>query len=61
MAEVLDNYKKQQLEWNLKVTTECPLSYVRQQVALQNELLFCVEIPWPLLHLWRKLLETIFR
>jgi uncharacterized protein YecE (DUF72 family) len=43
----------------LKVTTKCPLSYVRQQVALQNELLFCVEIPWPLLHLWSKLLETI--
>lgn len=59
MSEVLDNYKKQKIDWKLKLSTEAPLSYVRRQVDVLNDILFCVEIPWPLLHLWYKFLEGV--
>lgn len=55
MSEVLDDYKKRKLDYKLKLGSEAPLSYVRRQVNLANEILFCVEIPWPLLLLWNKL------
>lgn len=39
----------------MKLSSEAPLSYVRRQVDLANEILFCVEIPWPSLLLWNNL------
>ena len=29
MSDILADYKKHQFEWKLKVTTECPLHYIR--------------------------------
>lgn len=57
MFEILEAYKNQELEWSLKLGTECPLHYVNQQASQQYEFLLCVEIPWPLLRLWSDLLE----
>lgn len=55
MSEVLEEYKKRKLDWKLKLSSEAPLSYVKRQVDLASEILFCVEIPWPLLLLWNNL------
>ena len=52
IPEVLEDYKKRKLDWKLELSSEAPLSYVRRQVDLANEILFCVEIPWPFLLLW---------
>ena len=57
MSEILESYKKRKIEWTLKIGTEFPLHYVKQQGSEQYEFLFCVEIPWPLLRLWSELLE----
>lgn len=57
MSDVLDAYKKEDLEWKLKITTECPLHYIKKQVAEQYEFLYCVEIPWPLLRVWSEALN----
>lgn len=57
MADVLSNYKQKALEWQLKVSTEFPLHYIRQQNALNQEFVVCIEIPWPLLRMWSQLLE----
>ena len=51
MSDIIADYKKRQLEWTLKLSTECFLHYVKQQVAQELEFLFCIEIPWPLLRL----------
>ena len=59
MSEILESYKKRKIEWALKIGTEFPLHYVKQQASQQYEFLFCVEIPWPLLRLWSELLEGI--
>ena len=56
MSDVLNDYRRQQLEWKLKFQTESPLHYVRQQAASKYEIVFCIEIPWPLLKLWKDLL-----
>jgi len=53
----MNEYKKNKYTWELKVNTECPLDYIRQQKAQEFEFLFCVEIPWPALCLWRALVE----
>ena len=58
MSEVLEEYSKRKLDWQLKVSSEAPLTYVRQQVDLFNKILFCVEIPWPLLNVWKNIRET---
>ena len=58
MSEVLEDYKKRKLDWKLRFSAEAPLSYVKRQVDLSNEILFCVEIPWPLLHLWNNLRQN---
>ena len=50
--------KKRKIEWALKIGTEFPLHYVKQQASQQYEFLFCVEIPWPLLRLWSELLSA---
>ena len=55
MSEFFEDYKKRKLDYKLKLSSEAPLSYVRRQVDLANEILFCVEIPWPWLLLWNKL------
>ena len=53
MSDILADFKNRQLEWTLKLSTECPLHYVKQQVAQgELEFLFCIEIPWPLLRLF---------
>ena len=57
MSDLLENYKKQKLDWKLKLAAESPLSYVRRQADLVNEILFCVEIPWGLLNLWKIILD----
>lgn len=57
MSEILESYKKRKIERTLKIGTEFPLHYVKQQGSEQYEFLFCVEIPWPLLRLWSELLE----
>ena len=57
MSEILNDYMQRKIDWELKLSSEAPFSYVSRQLDLQNELLFCVEIPWPLLHLWRNLLQ----
>ena len=41
----------------MKLVTESPLSYVRHQAGLVNEILLCVEIPWGLLNLWKTIIE----
>ena len=58
MSDILADYKKRQLEWTLKLSTECLLHYVKQHVAQELELLFCIEIPWPLSRLWKELLDS---
>jgi len=55
MSEVLEDYKKRKLDHKLKLSSEAPLSYVKRQADLANEILFCVEIPWSLLLLCIKL------
>ena len=57
MADVLSNYKQKALGWQLKVSTEFPLHYIRQQNALNQEFIVCIEIPWPLLRMWSQLME----
>ena len=49
MADLLSEYKRQEIEWQLKLSSEFPLEYVRRQAASQYDFLCCVEIPWPLL------------
>ncbi|CAB3977588.1 Hypothetical predicted protein [Paramuricea clavata] len=39
MSEVLEEYKRK-LDWKLKLSSEAPLTYVRRQVDLANEILF---------------------
>ena len=56
MADVLSIYKKQAIEWQLQVSTDFPLHYIRQQNALNQEFLVCIKIPWPLLRLWNQLM-----
>ena len=58
MFDILADYKKLQLEWTLKLSTECLLHYVKLQVAQELEFLFCIEIPWPLLRLWKELVDS---
>ncbi|CAB4039331.1 Hypothetical predicted protein [Paramuricea clavata] len=58
MSEILEDYKKRKLDWKIKFNSEPPLSYVRRHVDLLKEILFCVEIPWPLLRLWNNLQEN---
>jgi hypothetical protein len=57
LSEVLEEYIKRKVDYKLKVCSEAPLTYVRQQVDLANEILLCVEIPWPLLNIWKSILE----
>ena len=38
MSEVLEEYSKRKLDWQLKVSSEAPLTYVRQQVDLFNKI-----------------------
>ena len=58
MSEVLTACKKQKQEWALKLYSEPPLNYAKQQASQQYEFLFCVEISWPLLSLWVDLLDS---
>ena len=57
MSEILKDYRKREIDWKLKISTGAPLSNVRRQVNLSNEILFFVEIPWPLLYLRDRLLK----
>ena len=57
MADVLSSYKQKALQWQLKVSTEFPLHYIRVQNALNQESVVCIEIPCPLLRMWSQLLE----
>ncbi len=57
MSDILHDYRKKNIDWKLKVSSEAPLSYINRQLDLQSEVVFCVDIPWPLLQLWRNLLE----
>ena len=44
MSDLLGKYSKIKLDWQLKVCLEAPLTYVRQQADLLNEIIFCVQI-----------------
>ena len=46
MADALSRYTIDTYKLEL-TTTDCPLSYVRRQVAENLEFAFCIEIPWP--------------
>ena len=59
MSDLLEKYSKIKLDWQLKVCLEAPLTYVRQQADLFNEIIFCVQIPWPLLCIWHDLLGSV--
>ena len=58
MADLLSEYKRQEIEWQLKLSSEFPLEYVRREAASQCDFLCCVEIPWPLLRTWSELHEV---
>ena len=45
MSDVLEDYKKRDLDWKLSITSEGPLTYVKRQMDLRNEILFCVKVP----------------
>ncbi|CAB4024927.1 Hypothetical predicted protein, partial [Paramuricea clavata] len=55
MSEILKEYKKREVDYKLKVGSEAPLSYVNRQLQLHlhDEILFTVDIPWPILQLWK--------
>ena len=57
MADLLSEYKRQEIEWQLKLSSEFPLEYVRREAATQYDFLCCVEIPWPLFRRWGEFLE----
>lgn len=59
MADLLSKYNRQEIEWQLKLSSEFPLEYVWQEAASQYDFLCCVEIPWPLIREWSELLEVI--
>lgn len=59
MSDLLEKYSKIKLDWQLKVCSEAPLTYVRQQADLFNEIIFCVQIPWPLLCIWHDLFQSV--
>ena len=45
MSEILNDYRKHNIDWKLKLRTEAPLSYVNQLVAwIRKQILFSVEI-----------------
>ena len=50
---------RNKVKWELTVSTEFPLQYVQQQAAKQSDLLFCLEIPWPLLCTYSDTLANI--
>ena len=56
MSEVLDDYRKRKVDWEIKLSA---LSSVNRRLDSQTEILCCVEIPWPLLHLRHDVLEGI--
>ena len=58
MSDNLTLVDRSKLKWNLAISTEFTLQYIKQQTAQQNDLLFCVEIPWPLLGLYSDILEN---
>ena len=37
MADLLREYKRQQIEWQLKLSAEFPLEYVRREAAFQYD------------------------
>jgi len=57
MSEVLEKYKKQQFEWQLQLSTVLPLHYALKESASLHQLLFSLQIPFPLLNYWRSLLQ----
>ena len=57
MADFLSDYKKQEIEWKLKLSSDFPLEYTKQQIAQEYDFICCVKIPWPLLIKWCNLLE----
>ena len=59
MSDILENYKKQNIDWKLKVSTDSPLTYVNRQLDLRKQILFSVEIPWPLLQLWHCIRQSV--
>ena len=57
MADFLSDYKKQEIEWKLKLSSDFPLEYTKRQIAQEYDFICCVKIPWPLLIKWCNLLE----
>ena len=45
MSEILESYKKRKIEWALKIGTEFPLHYVKQQASQQYEFLLSAARP----------------
>ena len=57
MSDTLSSYKKAKIEWELSLRTDLESFYGNKREAQNHEFAFCVEIPWPLLNIWGKLLE----
>lgn len=56
MADLLKEYKRQEIEWTLKVHSDLPVSYASSQAAEQYDFICSVDIPWPFLKRWNELL-----
>ena len=48
MADVLRDYKKEKIDYKLKLTSEFPLEYAKREATQQYDFLCCVEISWPM-------------
>lgn len=57
MADLLKEYKRQEIEWTLKIHSDPPVSYASSQAAEQYDFICSVDIPWPFLKRWNELLK----
>lgn len=54
MSDVLLDFEKKSLEFQLKVT-ESPLSYIKQQCVQESRIALAIYIPYPILMKWHEL------
>ena len=55
MSDVLLDFEKKSLEFQLKVT-ESPLSYIKQQCVQESRIALAIYIPYPILMKWHSIL-----
>ena len=58
MADVLRDYKNENIDYKLKLTSKFRLEYVKRERTQQCDFLCFVEISWPLLRGWCEILES---